>query len=75
MKYQLSTCLQGDGWEVEGIYNSKNDAARKAVQMCHGPLGYSCMYQIVDETSKVVMDNPEIIKLAKKTPVKRCRCC
>ncbi len=74
MKYQLSTKLQSDGWEIEGHYDSQQEALDKAVKLCHGPLGYSCMYQICNENSKVTVDNKEIIDLAKRTPVHKCCC-
>lgn len=66
MKYQLSTKLQSDGWEVYDHFDSKEAALNKALEMCWGPLGFSCMYQIVDENSKIVIDSKEITDLARK---------
>ncbi len=53
IRYQLFTKLQDTGWEFykEG---DLEDLKKEIKRMRKGPLGTSCMYQIVNECQRVV---------------------
>jgi hypothetical protein len=73
MMYQVNTKLQDSGWEIVSQHNSLAEARDKVHALKHGPLGSCAMYQIVDENSEVVADNPALQKI--KKPITRCQHC
>lgn len=73
MMYQVNTKLQDSGWEIVSQHNTLAGARDKVRDLKHGPLGSCAMYQIVDENSKIVADNPALQKI--KKPITRCPHC